>query len=171
MSPLFSREMAAHRFNISLDEVGNTALLRIPRYERSQVIRDLLIDRDPEAIESVHLKVKLAILDDKLQWTSALLAIAREMEVLEEDEGTLDAPRAERLHALALKACLLKQEVPCKATQQTLRRILVLYSDFVGEKIGVKDIEKELSGFFKNPIHESKVPSERKGKPKLEARS
>lgn len=134
--------------------------MRISRGDRSKVIRDLLISRDPEAIELLHFEAKLSILDDKLKWTNTLLALARELEAVEEDEGTLDSARAVRMHALALKACLLRQEKPCEATNQAFARALSLYADLIGKKVEVKHIEKELAGLFKRP--KGKVAPQRK---------
>lgn len=142
-----------------MDDAGYEALTQIDPYQRSGVIRDLLLNRNPDAVASLHLKAKLCILEDNTRWTRVLVSISKELKELEELTETPNSVRAERARALALKACLLKEDVDCEAVDHTLKQAMRLYSAFSGKKVKVKEIENELRQELKRDSIPAEVPS------------
>jgi sugar/nucleoside kinase (ribokinase family) len=95
-------------------------------------------------VDAVNLKARLALLDDRLSHTRVILGLARELEEINDEEHTLDAARAERLRAVAVKACFLKREVDGKASGDVLKRALKLYKEFSGDTLTLEAVDKEL---------------------------
>lgn len=145
--------MPLHRTSICLDDAGFEAYNAIDPYKRSGVIRDLLITRSPQAVDAVNLKARLALLDDKLAHTRVVLALARELEEINEEKHTLDTARAERLRAIAVKACFLKREVNGAASGDVFKRALKLYKDFSEEVLTVAQVEADLDALLEKPKH------------------
>ena len=137
----------AKRTSISLDEAGVAALNQIPAYQRSKVIRDLLVARDPESVQVVGLKARLAVLNDKTGWTRTLLTISKQLTELEENNcaGVPYGVRAERARALALKALLLDEEIDCSATKEAINRATGIYARYTGKELEVKELGRELA--------------------------
>jgi hypothetical protein len=143
--------MPLHRTSVCLDDAGFEAYNSIDPYKRSGVIRDMLITRSPQAVDATNLKARLALLDDQLSHTRVVLTLARELEEINEEKHTLDTARAERLRAIAIKACFLQREVNGRASADVFKRALKFYKDFSEEVLTVSQVEAELDALLAKP--------------------
>lgn len=114
------------------------------------------MNANPQDDDALRLKTRLGELDQKLFHTRVILKLARELDDLAEEEGKLNSPRTDSLHAIALRACLVYGETKSPAAKDVLKRALSMHKDFCGEPLSMKEISTELDSIMEPAKEEDK---------------